>query len=57
MDPDSIKLTSMNKLFEYEKLSRDIDNIGDIQFLRNLAKSYIKLYFSQQEILCNLGEL
>jgi hypothetical protein len=57
MDPDTIKLTSLNKSFEYEKLSRDIDNIDDIKSLRNLAKSYIKLYFSQQEILSNLGEL
>jgi hypothetical protein len=57
MDPDNIKLTSMNKLFEYERLSRNIDNIDDIGSLRNLAKSYIKLYFFQQEILSNLGEL
>jgi hypothetical protein len=57
MDPNQISLSTISKLFEYEKLSRDIDNIDDIDFLRNLAKSYIKLYFFQQEILSNLGEL
>jgi hypothetical protein len=57
MDPNQISLSTISKLFEYEKLSRDIDNIDDITFLRNLAKSYIKLYFFQQEILSNLGEL
>ena len=54
MDPDKIFLDDISKLFEYEKLSRDIDSIDDIETLRNLAKSYIKLYFSQQEAIANL---
>lgn len=54
MNPDKISLESMSKLFEYEKLSRDIDSIDDLKTLRNLAKSYIKLYFSQQEVITNL---
>ena len=54
MDPDSISLDSINKLFEYEKLSRDIDSIDDINTLRNFAKSYIKLYFKQQEVISKL---
>ena len=54
MNPDSIRLEDVNKLFEYEKLSRDIDSIDDIETLRDLAKSYIKLYFSQQEAIANL---
>jgi len=54
MDPSKITLNQMNKLFEYEKLSRDIDSIEDIETLRNLAKSYIKLYFRQQEVLTEL---
>jgi len=51
MDPDKISLENMSKLFEYEKLSRDIDSIDDLETLRNLAKSYIKLYFKQQEVV------
>jgi hypothetical protein len=43
----------MTKLFEYEKLSRDIDSIDDIETLRNLAKSYIKLYLKQQEVVAD----
>jgi len=54
MDPDKISLENISKLFEYEKLSRDIDSIDDVETLRNLAKSYIKLYFSQQEVIANL---
>lgn len=54
MDPDSIALDNINKMFEYERLSRDIDNIDDIKTLRNLAKSYIKLYFKQQEVVSKL---
>ncbi len=54
MDPNLISLESMTKMFEYEKLSRDIDSIDDIETLRTLAKSHIKLYLSQQEVIANL---
>jgi len=55
MDPDKVTLESLNRLFEYEKLARDIDSIDDIETLRNLSKSYIKLYLSQQEAISNLN--
>ena len=51
MDPSKIILEDMNKMFEYEKLSRDIDSIDDIEVLRNYSKSYIKLYLKQQEVV------
>jgi hypothetical protein len=51
MDPDKISLENITKLFEYEKLSRDIDSIDDLEILKNLAKSYIKLYLKQQEVV------
>lgn len=57
MEPNKIQLSDINKSFEYEKLSRDIDNIDDIVSLKNLAKSYIKLYLYQQEVLSKLGNL
>jgi hypothetical protein len=57
MDHSDIKLTNISKSFEYEKLSRDIDSIDDIDALKNLTKSYIKLYFQQQEVISNLGQL
>jgi hypothetical protein len=51
MNPDQIQLEDVNKMFEYEKLSRDIDSIDDIEVLKNYAKSYIKLYLKQQEVV------
>jgi len=51
MDPSKIILEDMNKMFEYEKLSRDIDSIDDIEVLKNYTKSYIKLYLKQQEVV------
>lgn len=51
MDPEKIILEDMNKMFEYEKLSRDIDSIEDIDALKKYAKSYIKLYLKQQEVV------
>ena len=55
MDPNKIVLEDINKMFEYEKLARDIDSIDDIETLRKISKSYIKLYFSQQEVISNLN--
>lgn len=54
MDPNSITLDNINKMFEYEKLSRDIDSIDDLETLRNFTKSYIKLYLKQQEVVSKL---
>ena len=50
MDPDKIQLESMNKMFEYEKYSRLIDEL-DVDELKNFAKSYFKLYLKQQEVI------
>lgn len=54
MNPNNIVLEDINKLFEYEKISRDIDGINDIEVIKNYAKSYIKLYLKQQEIILKL---
>lgn len=51
MDPNSISLENINKMFEYEKLARDIDSINEIELIKNYAKSYIKLYLKQQEVI------
>jgi hypothetical protein len=53
-DFPNITINDLNKLFEYEKLSRDIDSISDADILRKFAKLYIKLYLKQQEILLEL---
>jgi hypothetical protein len=54
MNPDKIILEDFNKMFEYEKISRDIDSIDDPEIIRNLAKSYAKLYLKQQEVISKL---
>lgn len=51
MKPEDITLENMSKIFEYEKQSREIDRIENPIDLRNLAKSFLKLYLKQQEVL------
>ena len=55
MDPDKIQLENLSKSFEYYKVCSEIDNINDIDDLRNVAKSYFKLYLKQQEVISQLG--
>ncbi len=54
MNPNDISLENIGKMFEYEKISREIDSISDIDQLKNITKSYIKLYFKQQEVISEL---
>ena len=56
MEPEEIKLDSIDKLFEYEKQCRIIDDL-DIGQLKKFSKIYCKLYLSQQEVIANLGKL
>jgi hypothetical protein len=50
MDPSEIELNSVAKLFEYEKISREIDQCNHIEDLKNIAKSYVKLNLAQLEL-------
>jgi hypothetical protein len=54
MDPSNIILENMNKMFEYEKIARDIDSIDDIETVKNFAKSYAKLYLKFQEVVSKI---
>ena len=55
MNPNKVELTNLNKSFEYEKVARDIDSISDIDELKNIAKSYVKLFLKQEEVLSELS--
>ncbi len=55
MKPSDIKLDNLSKSFEYERLAREVDGCDDLDTLKNVAKSYIKLYLKQEETVSNLG--
>ena len=54
MNPDKIELENLSKSFEYFKLSAEIDNMNNIDDLKNIAKCYFKLYLKQQEVVSQL---
>ena len=56
MDPNDIQLETINKMFEFEKHSRVIDELS-LDELKNFSKLYFKLYLKQQEVLSSLGNL
>lgn len=51
MNPDNISLENLSKNFEYAKFSMEIDSIDNIEDLKNICKSYMKLYLKQQEVI------
>jgi len=55
INPDDISLDSINKMFEYEKNCREVDECNDINELRLMLKSSIKLFLKQQEMVSKLG--
>jgi hypothetical protein len=55
MDPDSIELNNLTKQFAYTKLASQIDSCDDRDELKNIAKSFCKLYYKQQETMKLIG--
>lgn len=55
MDPDQIKLESIDKMFEYEKYARVIDELS-VEELKIFAKAYFKLYLRQQEVVSSFAK-
>ena len=55
MDPDTIELKNLSKSFAYQKIATDIDNCDDRNMLKNIAKSFAKLYYKQQETMAVIG--
>ena len=55
MDPDSIELKKFVKEFAYQQIAKDIDNCDDRDMLKNIAKSFAKLYYKQQETISIIG--
>ena len=49
MNHEELKLETVSKMFEYEKISRELDSCTNIDMLRNICKCYVKLYMKQQE--------
>ena len=55
MDPDTIELSNLSKQFAYTKLASEIDSCDDREELKNIAKSFCKLYYKQQETMSLIG--
>ena len=43
MNPDDITLTNTSQQFEYEKISREIDECNDVESLQEMCKFLVKL--------------
>lgn len=54
MKPEEIEIDSIDKLFEYEKHCRIIDEMS-LDELKNFSKLYCKLYLKQQEVISNMS--
>jgi hypothetical protein len=57
MDPDKIKLEDLSKSFEYTKACIEIDNVEDINQVKIIAKTYMKLYLKQQEVIKDIANI
>jgi hypothetical protein len=55
MDPNEIVLENLSKNFEYERISREIDSCENIDQVKSIAKSYVKLHLKYQETLSSLN--
>ncbi len=56
MDPNDINLETIDKLFEYEKHSRFIDELSENE-LKQFCRLYCKLYLKQQEVISSIASI
>ena len=49
MDPDEIQLRNTSLEFEYERMSRDIDECYDVEVLQQMCKFLVKLEMKTRE--------
>lgn len=56
MKHEDLTLETVSKMFEYEKISREIDTCTDIDRLKNICKCYVKLYMKQEEVISMLHD-
>lgn len=59
MDSNEITLENLSKIFEYERMSREIDSCQNIQQVKDIAKYVVKLHLKYQETIAsfNFGNL
>jgi len=51
LSPEDIQLESVSKNFEYEKISRQIDECDDVAILKQMLRVQVKLYYKLQETM------
>jgi len=49
MDPDDIVLNNTSQMFQYEKMSRDIEDCDDVENLKQMVRYLIKLEMKTRE--------
>ncbi len=49
MNPDDISLRNTSQQFEYERMSREIDEFNDLEGLKQMCKFLVKLEMKQRE--------
>ena len=54
LDPNLIKIETLSKSFQYEKMARELDECDDPDDLRTAAKCFLKLYLKTTETIKHL---
>jgi len=54
MNPNDITLDTTFRMFEYEKLSREIETCQDIDELKNMCRCFVKLHLKHQEVAAQM---
>jgi hypothetical protein len=53
-DHTEISLESTSKLFEFERISREINTCNDVETLKDMCRCFYKLHLKQQEVTKSL---
>jgi hypothetical protein len=56
MKSSDIELSTTYRQFAFERISREIESCNDIVILKEALRSYVKLFFKQQETISNIDD-
>ena len=57
MKPEEITLSTTMKMFEYEKMSREIEECNDVTTLKDMLRCQVKLYMKLQETITSTATI
>ena len=56
IDPSTIRLETPSKKFQYQNMDKHLEKIDDVETLKNILRSYIRMHMRHEELTHDLSK-